>query len=157
MDIIFRCLAVITIGHALRMLTYISTTMPGSAHYCLTENTHLEEDKPKSLLAILFKPKMDTGDMAARSYNCGDLTYSGHLVSTIACALTVARYLPCQLGLQPSEAFVLRALLLALVLLQSLLIIMARHHYTIDVVVALYVMPLIWHWYSTTFPRDSHS
>jgi len=31
---------------------------------------------------------------------------------------------------------------------------MARHHYTIDIVVALYTTPLIWNWYITTL--DPH-
>ena len=31
---------------------------------------------------------------------------------------------------------------------------MARHHYTIDIVIAIYVMPLIWYWHSSYVPKD---
>ena len=37
---------------------------------------------------------------------------------------------------------------------QCLLILAARHHYTVDVVVALYTVPLLWSWWSRTFPDD---
>ena len=39
---IFRGLSVMTVGHFLRILTYISTSLPGSADYCLKEkNPHI--------------------------------------------------------------------------------------------------------------------
>ena len=37
---------------------------------------------------------------------------------------------------------------------QALLILAARHHYTVDVVVALYTVPLLWSWWGHTFPTD---
>ena len=37
---------------------------------------------------------------------------------------------------------------------QALLILAARHHYTVDVVVALYTVPLLWSWWGHTFPDD---
>ena len=37
---------------------------------------------------------------------------------------------------------------------QALLILAARHHYTVDVVVALYTVPLLWSWWGHTFPND---
>ena len=93
--------------------------------------------------------KIDTGDINGGHYNCGDLTYSGHMVSVITCAFVVHRYLPQQLKMSGQARKVLKFILILLVVAQCLLIITARHHYSLDVVVSLYVMPLIWHFYET--------
>ena len=41
---------------------------------------------------------------------------------------------------------VFRPLVWMLVAMQGLTILMARNHYTMDVVIASYVTPLLWHW-----------
>ena len=48
----------------------------------------------------------------------------------------------------------LRGLCVLLCAVQALLILAARHHYTVDVVVALYTVPLLWSWWGHTFPDD---
>ena len=37
---------------------------------------------------------------------------------------------------------------------QAILILAARHHYSVDVVVALYTVPLLWSWWGHAFPHD---
>ena len=53
------------------------------------------------------------------------------------------------LALSPSLA-----LALALAPEQAILILAARHHYSVDVVVALYTVPLLWSWWGHAFPHD---
>ena len=68
---------------------------------------------------------------------------SPHATTTPALALTLA------LALSPSLA-----LALALAPEQAILILAARHHYSVDVVVALYTVPLLWSWWGHAFPHD---
>ena len=45
----------IGMGNILRFLTYISTTLPGSAAHCLPSNLNIVKDQPKTISDILFR------------------------------------------------------------------------------------------------------
>ena len=148
-------------GTVLRFATYVSTSLPGAADHCLPHNTEkILRDRPTSIRDIFLMMKVDgvgleknTGESG--SYNCGDLVFSGHMLMTICYALTILRYSPKVLNLGSRYVtFVLKPGVWTLVLLQAIGIIMARNHYTMDVVIAAYVTPLLWHWHATNEKRD---
>jgi hypothetical protein len=85
----------IAMGNILRFLTHISTTLPGSASHCLPSNPNLARDQPKTVRDILFRITVDgVGDGTSGTYNCGDLTFSGHILMTMTYAFCCLRYVP---------------------------------------------------------------
>ncbi|MES1922096.1 hypothetical protein MHBO_003612 [Bonamia ostreae] len=66
---------------------------------------------------------------------CGDLIFSSHTLIVLNIALTVRHY---------SESKAVKIFVWALVIMLVPLIIAGRHHYTVDVVIASYVVPLVW-------------
>jgi hypothetical protein len=94
-NIIRRYTFVLAIGTLLRFVTFISTTIPGSASYCLLSNTHIDTDKPHTIYDIFSTVTIDEEDATGPgTYNCGDLTFSGHQLNTIVAALCCIRYMP---------------------------------------------------------------
>jgi hypothetical protein len=78
-NIVRRWGMMIAMGNTLRFLTYMSTTLPGSAKHCLPSNQNLARDQSKTARDILFRITVDgVGDGKSGTYNCGDLTFSGH-------------------------------------------------------------------------------
>jgi len=78
----------IAMGNILRFLTYITTTLPGSAAHCLPSNINIANDQPKTLYNIFFRITLDgNGDGTFGTYNCGDLTFSGHILMTMTYAV----------------------------------------------------------------------
>lgn len=75
--------------------------------------------------------------VAGQNY-CGDLIFSGHSVSIIGLYLYILEYTPTHQRVLRLSSFVLSAVALFLVL-------MSREHYTIDVLIAYYLVTRI-HW-----------
>ena len=50
-----RWAMMIVMGNCLRFLTYISTTLTGSASHCLPSNPNIAKDQPTTLNNILFR------------------------------------------------------------------------------------------------------
>jgi len=82
--------------------------------------------------------------------------FSGHMLMTIDYAFTALRYAPTSFMMTPRFVrIVFRPLVWLMVVMQGIGIIMARNHYTMDVVVASYTTPLLWYWYITYLePED---
>jgi hypothetical protein len=94
-NIVRRWGMMIAMGNTLRFLTYMSTTLPGSAQHCLPSNPNLAKDQPKTVRDILFRITLDgVGDGKSGTYNCGDLTFSGHILMTMTYAFCCLRYAP---------------------------------------------------------------
>jgi hypothetical protein len=132
-------------GHVLRALSYLSTSVPGGATRCMDLQA-MEQGRPSFLECFYRTASVET--------NCGDLMFSGHL---LLCALIVCmtmRYAQPSLGISPANARLLVGLTVVLTMVQSVLIIAARRHYTSDVLVALYVTPMLFYWHDTFAPND---
>jgi len=94
-NIVRRWGMMIAMGNTLRFLTYISTTLPGAADHCLPSNPNIEIDQPKTVYDIFFKLVVDgSGTGESGTYNCGDLTFSGHQLMTMTYAFCCLRYVP---------------------------------------------------------------
>jgi len=137
----FGC--VYAIGHTLRACTYIATSVPGAADHCLIS----ADIKPPSVAQIFYKP-------ASTEENCGDLIFSGHMLICILCVLVVHRYGAAALQLQRNLHITFIWLNVFAAFAQTIMILGARHHYSVDVVVSWYVTPLLWHFYNTEMPPD---
>jgi len=149
-NIIRRFAMMVAMGQTLRFITFMSTTLPGSAKHCLPSNPNIAKDQPKTVTDILFRLTIDgIGDGSPGTYNCGDLTFSGHILVTMTCALCCLRYAPNAYMMTPSVQACFTAMVWATVAMQCLLTIIARNHYTMDVVISVYLTPLLWSFYTT--------
>jgi len=125
--ILLKRLAIhLTICQTLRALSFMFTILPGPADHCQSE-TNENFDQPTTVWDVLFR--MDA------SYGCGDLIFSSHTAFTLTFCLVITRYLPY------------RELIIFVWSVQAVLIflIIASHkHYTVDLIVALYTVPMVW-------------
>eukprot|EP00475_Leptophrys_vorax_P006359 TRINITY_DN13930_c0_g2_i1.p1 TRINITY_DN13930_c0_g2~~TRINITY_DN13930_c0_g2_i1.p1 ORF type:complete len:299 (+),score=41.64 TRINITY_DN13930_c0_g2_i1:31-897(+) len=121
----WRACIVCSIALALRCLTFMVTILPAPALHCQVGQG--EFHPPETVMQILFRVDVLNG--------CGDLTFSSHMTYGLLCFFCVWYY-------SESVAFKCVSGLLASAL--AILIIAQRDHYTLDVVVALYVVPLLW-------------
>lgn len=146
----------IAMGNILRFLTYISTTLPGSAAHCLPSNAHIVNDQPKTLKNIFFRITLDgNGDGTTGTYNCGDLTFSGHILMTMTYAFCCLHYVPNACAMSEEVHGLFKIFVYCTVIVQCLFTIMARNHYTMDVIISLYLTPLLWNYYTTRMePKD---
>lgn len=160
-NIVRRWGVMVAMGSVLRFFTYISTSLPGAADHCVpSKNLNILQDQPKTLSDIFLMFKVDgiglEGNLSVSgTYNCGDLVFSGHMLMAISYAFTLLRYASAVFAIPHASMFFFRILVWTLVCVQGVTIIMARNHYTMDVVIASYVSPLLWHWYLTALePED---
>eukprot|EP00871_Galdieria_phlegrea_P001903 jgi/Galph1/2713/GphlegSOOS_G1438.1 len=118
------------IGCLLRCTSFLITTLPGTAAHCLQEplGTYDSTSAPSTLKDVFWNTNWET--------KCGDLIFSGHSQQSILATLIIHRY--CSIRFIPF-------LMWPLLFLFEYSIIVTRRHYSVDVLVAVYVVPLIWH------------
>lgn len=129
-----RTMDVLFFGYILRSITFLSTSLPGPAPHCRPE---YEDYSAPETAEEALRIKVDGHS------TCGDLIFSGHMLYVIICGLVVAHYTP--LLVSKRIARVLSLFMWMLVAVQGLTIIAMRKHYSVDVVVACYVVPMLWH------------
>jgi len=142
----FGC--VFAIGHTLRAATYLATSLPGSAKHCL-DPEKVEANRP-TVPEIFYKP-------ASLVVNCGDLMFSGHMLQMILFVLMIHRYGQKCWVISRTQHRVVLAIVSLLCVAQSCVILMARHHYTSDIVVAFYVTPLLWYFYNNEIDKTDRT
>ncbi|CAN0854590.1 Phosphatidylinositol:ceramide inositolphosphotransferase 3 [Linum grandiflorum] len=106
----------------LRIVTFYSTQLPGPNYHCREGSRLARIPPPESaieLLVINFSRGVNNG--------CGDLIFSSHMIFTIVFVRTYYRY--------GTKRFI-KHLAWFLAVVQSLLILASRKHYTVDIVVA---------------------
>ncbi|XP_008785467.2 phosphatidylinositol:ceramide inositolphosphotransferase-like isoform X2 [Phoenix dactylifera] len=124
-----RVLAFLVASQVLRIITFYSTQLPGPNYHCREGSELARLPRPDSVFEVLLI-NFPQGVI----YGCGDLIFSSHMIFTLVFVRTYQKY--------GSKRFVkLLAWLLAII--QSLLIIASRKHYTVDVVVAWYTVNLV--------------
>ncbi|CAN0854602.1 Phosphatidylinositol:ceramide inositolphosphotransferase 3 [Linum grandiflorum] len=113
----------------LRIVTFYSTQLPGPNYHCREGSRLARIPPPESaieLLVINFSRGVNNG--------CGDLIFSSHMIFTIVFVRTYYRY--------GTKRFI-KHLAWFLAVVQSLLILASRKHYTVDIVVAWYTVNLV--------------
>jgi PAP2 superfamily C-terminal len=137
-NFIWRTFFVIAISIILRCLSFSVTLLPSPHSHC----SKARAKPPRSISDIFFRFDSDE--------SCGDLIFSGHTLHTLSIVIGMIDY---------SKSTLIALLLLPVVFLMGIAIIAQRSHYTVDVVIALYTVPLVWsslrHWFPND-PQDSY-
>lgn len=124
-----RLLVHLVCCQALRIASFMSTILPGPAHHCRASESSSRRSWPQHWWQHLIV------DVQRQSgHSCGDLIFSSHTTFILSFVLAYHYY-------GRRTAAKVCAWLLASVL--SVLIICSRKHYTVDVVVAWYTVPLV--------------
>ncbi|TKW17738.1 hypothetical protein SEVIR_5G387700v4 [Setaria viridis] len=113
----------------LRIITFYSTQLPGPNYHCREGSKLATLPPPNNALEVLLI-NFPHGVL----FGCGDLIFSSHMIFTLVFVRTYHKY-------GSNRLIKLLAWLMAIV--QSLLIIASRKHYTVDVVVAWYTVNLV--------------
>jgi hypothetical protein len=131
--IVARFLGVCTLAQTLRIICFLVTSLPGPNYHCRPYSA--EYNPPKDVLAILFN--------ADPFKHCGDLVFSSHTIFVMLCACTWNKYGP---------EFIGKKALCCCCLVFGTLVVAARKHYSLDVVVAMWTVPLLWIAYDQYYP-----
>ncbi|PPD99442.1 hypothetical protein GOBAR_DD03518 [Gossypium barbadense] len=113
----------------LRIVTFYSTQLPGPNYHCREGSKLARLPKPESVLEVLLI-NFPRGVI----YGCGDLIFSSHMIFTLVFVLTYQKY---------GTRRCIKQLAWLVAIIQSLLIVASRKHYTVDVVVAWYTVNLV--------------
>ena len=138
--------------HFIRSISYLSTSLPGPAIHCVTPQVE-EENKPQDIMDIFFPGNTFR--------NCGDLIYSGHMSSIVTIFCTIIYYSNKIVAeddqdrkkwcifCRPLSIIVIIILSIIIVLLQAVMTIGSRQHYTVDAVLGVIIgyWNFIWHLY----------
>eukprot|EP01065_Artemidia_motanka_P036119 TRINITY_DN4401_c0_g1_i1.p1 TRINITY_DN4401_c0_g1~~TRINITY_DN4401_c0_g1_i1.p1 ORF type:complete len:353 (+),score=74.23 TRINITY_DN4401_c0_g1_i1:101-1159(+) len=149
-NVIRRFLVTFALGHILRLFCYMATTVPGAADYCLdAAQIHPPQEANIHGFKLFYDRKSTFGK------NCGDLIFSGHLLITVSMLCVLWTYGGRCWGLESRGHTILFCVMLIPALAQTVMILSARHHYSVDVVVAWYTTPLLWNFHNTALmPED---
>jgi hypothetical protein len=126
------------LAQTLRACCYLATTLPGSASHCQVPRGSAES------LASLAALAWGRRGRDVLLTNCGDSIFSGHLTLTLSVLMAAHKYTP---GVWQVSVVTRRWVVLALaaaIVAQACFIVAFRNHYTVDVVLALYVVPTMW-------------
>ncbi|KAJ6832647.1 phosphatidylinositol:ceramide inositolphosphotransferase-like [Iris pallida] len=124
-----RVLAFLVASQSLRIITFYSTQLPGPNYHCREGSKLARLPAPDNIFEVLLL-NFPRGIL----YGCGDLIFSSHMIFTLVFVRTYHKY--------GSKRFV-KVLAWLVAIIQSLLIIASRKHYTVDVVVAWYTVNLV--------------
>ncbi|KAL3839461.1 hypothetical protein ACJIZ3_024052 [Penstemon smallii] len=123
-----RVLAFLVACQFLRIITFYSTQLPGPNYHCREGSKFARLPRPDNIMEVLLV--VPRGML----YGCGDLIFSSHMIFSLVFVRTYNKY--------GTKSFVKQCAWVAVVI-QSLLIIASRKHYTVDVVVAWYTVNLV--------------
>ncbi|KAL8152750.1 hypothetical protein V2J09_010510 [Rumex salicifolius] len=143
-----RVLAFLVACQLLRIITFYSTQLPGPNYHCREGSKLATLPRPESLFEfVLIKrefsdsfitifiqvfPLLNWSFMyAARGilFGCGDLIFSSHMIFSLVFVRTYHKY---------GTKRWIKQLAWLVAIVQSLLIIASRKHYTVDIIVAWY-------------------
>ncbi|KAK4432324.1 Phosphatidylinositol:ceramide inositolphosphotransferase 1 [Sesamum alatum] len=124
-----RVLAFLVACQILRIITFYATQLPGPNYHCREGSKLARLPHPDSILEVLLI-NFPRGVL----YGCGDLIFSSHMIFSLVFVRTYHKY--------GTRRFVKNCAWF-MVVIQSLLIVASRKHYTVDVVVAWYTVNLV--------------
>uniref|UniRef100_A0A1D1ZKM5 Phosphatidylinositol:ceramide inositolphosphotransferase n=1 Tax=Anthurium amnicola TaxID=1678845 RepID=A0A1D1ZKM5_9ARAE len=124
-----RVLAFLVASQILRIVTFYSTQLPGPNYHCREGSKLARLPRPGSILEVLLI-NFPRGVI----YGCGDLIFSSHMIFTLVFVLTYQKY---------GSKRIIKQLAWLIAVIQGLLIIASRKHYTVDIVVAWYTVNLV--------------
>uniref|UniRef100_A0A0E0CN40 Sphingomyelin synthase-like domain-containing protein n=1 Tax=Oryza meridionalis TaxID=40149 RepID=A0A0E0CN40_9ORYZ len=113
----------------LRIITFYSTQLPGPNYHCREGSKMATLPPPHNVLEVLLI-NFPRGVL----FGCGDLIFSSHMIFTLVFVRTYHKY---------GSKRLIKILAWLMAIIQSLLIIASRKHYSVDVVVAWYTVNLV--------------
>lgn len=126
-----RLLMVLVVCQTLRILSFSSTQLPGPNYHCRLPEVTAVRPMPLSWWGHLVV------DVAkGTTHGCGDLIFSSHTTFALVGILTYTEY---------GGLLITKAIAWLMVATLSVLIVASRKHYTVDVVIAWYVVPLVFY------------
>jgi len=137
-----RFMDTIAWAHGLRTLAFMITVLPNPQHGCYASNF---PPVPQSVLGFLA-----VGFSAKRGSGCNDLVISGHGVVYAVVPLALQTFYPQPL-LRGSPAAV-AWLGVAKLCLQE---VVDKTHYSVDMLLAVAVTVLVWHWRRGMYPETA--
>ncbi|OQR96867.1 hypothetical protein THRCLA_07145 [Thraustotheca clavata] len=140
----------------LRCISFLVTALPGAAPHCrpLYNQTCLDSNPVNSLECVI--PNPDFQPPTTTSYfffhidalnGCGDLMFSSHTMYTMSFILTLYKYW---------KSIPLLIFMLCVQIAIAFCIVAARKHYTLDVISALYIIPMAWFLQDAYFHDINH-
>jgi len=135
-----RFIVVYSAASVLRCFTFFATVLPGTASYCLDPSlggSYTSDRAPKSVSEIFTRFDW--------THSCGDLLFSGHVILTMCFFMTIQTISPSAL-IRNAIKLPFAAFLVCTPL--------SRKHYTIDVLVAVYVVFFIWKWFHVILEKE---
>ncbi|TYI99056.1 hypothetical protein E1A91_D01G260600v1 [Gossypium mustelinum] len=124
-----RVLAYLVVSQTLQIFTFYSTQLPGPNYHCRPGSKLARLPEPDGVLEVLVI-NFPQGVI----YGCGDLIFSSHMIFTLVFVLTYQKY---------GTRRCIKQFGWSIAIIQSLLIVASRKHYTVDVVVAWYTVNLV--------------
>lgn len=136
---------VLSLCQFLRILSFTVTQLPAPNYHCREGEDTAVLPMPDSWWGHI---KINLGRQA--THGCGDLIFSSHTTFVLVGCLTFTEY---------GETMILKVISWIGVAMMSLCIVASRKHYSVDVVVAWYVVPLVFYammrrWTTVRPPRD---
>ncbi|KAH8932468.1 hypothetical protein BDL97_19G073600 [Sphagnum fallax] len=127
-----KVLSVLVISQMLRVVSFMATQLPGPNYHCREGHATATLPPPHSIKEVLLL-NFPHGVL----YGCGDLIFSSHMTFALTFCHTYCKY--------GTKVWIKRGGWVVMVVL-SLLIIASRKHYTVDVVIAWYVVFLVFNY-----------
>lgn len=134
-----RVLAFLCASQFLRIITFYSTQLPGPNYHCREGSKLARLPRPDSVIEVLLI-NFPRGVI----YGCGDLIFSSHMIFSLVFVLTYQKY--------GTRRFI-KQVAWFIAVLQSLLIVASRKHYSVDVVVAWYAVNLVFFFIDKKLPE----
>lgn len=132
----------------MRSTTVLMTALPDPYFRCLTMETgtfgHRWSTIPWGRVVSKFITLFDGS--ASGSLTCGDLIFSGHTIVFVLCALVWHTYY------RPSHVWInpMKLVIWALSVVGTVLLLVTRMHWTIDIGLAYYITTTLWNFYHST-------
>ncbi len=122
---------VLTTCQILRIISFTVTQLPAPNYHCRAGEETAIREMPESWWGHIY---VDVGRQA--THGCGDLIFSSHTTFVLVGVLTFTEY---------GETLLIKIIAWIGVALMGLCIIASRKHYSVDVVVAWYTVPLVFY------------
>ncbi|XP_030844218.1 sphingomyelin synthase-related protein 1-like [Strongylocentrotus purpuratus] len=133
-----RFCAIMATIYIMRIATILSTALPVLPPP--SECTTMEMDTAANRLNIAIAVWMKSGSRLSGIKMCGDYMFSGHITSLTLGNLFIIEY-------TPSRLFFIRYLTTAVNIAGSIVIIIGRGHYTVDVIIAIILVFIVFQYY----------
>ena len=165
LQILRRLFAIFGYVNICRMVCVLTTSLPDSAPRCVAQFTNSDGDyKLKPMFPKVFSRALHLTLKPSEVVTCGDMIFSGHTVFLILCYKTMTQYCsikecntPLMRWLPVYTCQLIRMVSAAITLTGLFAILATRLHYTLDVIIAVYITRHAWGLYHRWTYQIAHN